>query len=1229
VGHYYAENDLDGMGKAIAAARPDLGGRAFLESNFSISAGVSGFAEALETLRSHSDIPVLRIAFSDMWEGFDPKDNFFLDLLQSVQTRHQIIGSSDTQTCDLLICGPFGQEWQKVAASKPKVYYSGEPPMQGETLDSRIGLYLTHSPIENDRQMRLPMWPLFVEWFGKEFKASRNPNRLPQELLTKPIDEKRSEFCAFVVSNPKSQERNEAFEALNTYRRVNSGGHYKNNIGGPLGSIYAGGGAGDQIKVDFLKKHRFCICYENSVAPGYVTEKLMHAKMAGCIPLYRGAAEAALDFNPAGFVHVEDGQDLVQIVRDLEADPEKMAAIAGTPALDSVRIGAIQGKLREIGLKILELTRQPSRQPLPTTAATAVTAVAKSPLFVSFATKAYLPSVSAAIQSVEGLRKKDLKICMRVYLGSDVEEQEERELTLRFPWLSVKRLPEQPPAFPEQFEPKMFGWKPWILHDVCHDPILEGELAIYADAGAMWIGLPTDMMTVVEQHGVCLVRDRTQINRHWCSPAMVAAMGVTDSELAEHQLMAGFVGFKAGHPAAIQLLDEALMWASKKEVLFGPYYSGFNAEGLPTGHRHDQSILSVLCLRQRCPTIDSVRFVSEASLRKAYQKSTPVYLHRGDPTSHSPVLPGIDDVWVISLDRRPDRWQSLMLTHPSLFRIANRLPGIDGKELQLSPALERLFVQNDFKWKKSVTGCALSHIMAWAQLASEHPSVQNYLILEDDCRFVKQGSSPIKVEANHRPKQTEIISKQEAWMDQLAEVMAKAPADADLLMLGGVLPSNLHLYKPLIQPVNELWATIKPNNLFDRSRSIPFFHFCAYSYVLTKAGAKKLMAAIQAFGIYTSIDHFLMHPSQVLKTYVLQDLITTCFQAEDPVYKSAAFDDFLRIDSYDSDIWNNKECFTVGTVDMDKPINLWKCLIDVLSQAPHSIQTRNTLRQEAVQLHNAFTVYYCPDESTKRDGLMEEGWLKSLWPTIQYLALPPIPVIPDGAWLLVARPALQFWQDVCKKLYLMGKTFNVLHLSDEYCLDPIEFYQYTSCKKVIRNYARGGLDEKVIVLPLGYAAAPPTEAVLPFKERPYVWGFHGTSWSNREELMKPLMQVEPHSCKFISGFQHNSMSGPTEYRKMLLESQCVPIPSGNNVETFRLYEALEHGAIPFYVRKEGDRDFWMWLRKHLSLIEIGSWDKLPAILELFRKNPEKGEAYRAGLLAQWAKWKEECRTYFP
>jgi len=550
-----------------------------------------------------------------------------------------------------------------------------------------------------------------------------------------------------------------------------------------------------------------------------------------------------------------------------------------------------------------------------------------------------------------------------------------------------------------------------------------------------------------------------------------------------------------------------------------------------------------------------------------------------------------------------------MTTHPNLLPMANRLPGIDGKELQLTPGLARLFASNDFKWKKSVTGCALSHVLTWAQLASEHPSVQNYLILEDDCRFVNKAG----------------------WTEEVAAAVAKAPDNADLLMLGGVLPNNLKHYPALLESVNGVWAKIKPNNIFDPSKTMPFFHFCAYSYILTRSGAKKLMAAIQANGIYTSIDHFLMHPAHGLTTYVLKDLITTCFQAEDPVYKTAAFDDFLRVDSYDSDIWNNRECFALPVIDINEPIELWESFVDVLRQAPHSIQTRNTLRQEAVQQHTPSTVYYCPDHPIKKDGVMEEGWLKSLWPTIQYMPFPTIHTIPSGAWLLVARPALDFWQSVCKKLHLMGRSFNVLHLSDEACDDPIDFYQYSSCKKVIRNYARGGLDEKVRVLPLGWAVGGPMESVLPFEMRPFVWGFHGTSWLNREQLMMPLMTVKPHSCKFIPEFQHKTMSGPAEYKKVLSLSQCVPIPRGNHAETFRLYEALEHGAIPFYVRLEGgvDREYWNWLRKHLHLMEIASWDKLPAILELFRKYPEKAEAYRTGLLDQWTKWKEECRTYFP
>ena len=107
------------------------------------------------------------------------------------------------------------------------------------------------------------------------------------------------------------------------------------------------------------------------------------------------------------------------------------------------------------------------------------------------------------------------------------------------------------------------------------------------------------------------------------------------------------------------------------------------------------------------------------------------------------------------------------------------------------------------------------------------------------------------------------------------------------------------------------------------------------------------------------------------------------------------------------------------------------------------------------------------------------------------------------------------------------------------------------------------------------------------------------------------------------------MSGPKEYQQVLLKSQFVPVPRGNNAETFRLYEALDHGAIPLYVRTEGDEVYWSWLRTHLNLLELSSWDQVPMVLELFRKFPEKGEGYRTGLLNQWAKWRAECATYFP
>lgn len=56
-------------------------------------------------------------------------------------------------------------------------------------------------------------------------------------------------------------------------------------------------------KVKWLESFWFNLCYENTLAPHYVTEKIWHSLMAGCVPVYYGAGSTiAEDFPENSFV---------------------------------------------------------------------------------------------------------------------------------------------------------------------------------------------------------------------------------------------------------------------------------------------------------------------------------------------------------------------------------------------------------------------------------------------------------------------------------------------------------------------------------------------------------------------------------------------------------------------------------------------------------------------------------------------------------------------------------------------------------------------------------------------------------------------------------------------------------------------------------------------------------------------------------------------------------------
>lgn len=96
---------------------------------------------------------------------------------------------------------------------------------------------------------------------------------------------KRDKFCAYIVTNGSALLREQFFDKLSKYKKVDSGGRHRNNIGHFV-----------EDKHKWLQEYKFNLCFENSSYPGYLTEKLFDAYNAGCVPIYWGDTSLRVGF---------------------------------------------------------------------------------------------------------------------------------------------------------------------------------------------------------------------------------------------------------------------------------------------------------------------------------------------------------------------------------------------------------------------------------------------------------------------------------------------------------------------------------------------------------------------------------------------------------------------------------------------------------------------------------------------------------------------------------------------------------------------------------------------------------------------------------------------------------------------------------------------------------------------------------------------------------------------
>lgn len=71
-------------------------------------------------------------------------------------------------------------------------------------------------------------------------------------------------------------------------------------------------------KITTLSRYKFCLCFENAVAPGYITEKIFDCFKAGCVPIYWGAPNISAFIDKNCFIDYCNFPSLTELLEHLQ-----------------------------------------------------------------------------------------------------------------------------------------------------------------------------------------------------------------------------------------------------------------------------------------------------------------------------------------------------------------------------------------------------------------------------------------------------------------------------------------------------------------------------------------------------------------------------------------------------------------------------------------------------------------------------------------------------------------------------------------------------------------------------------------------------------------------------------------------------------------------------------------------------------------------------------------------
>ncbi len=294
----------------------------------------------------------------NFWEGFDPQNNFFTNLLRKNYNVliddnpnylfYSVYSKSSKNIPNLSKKGDFVREispevyiilrkiyskimdvfYKESEIKHPKgnfikIFYGAEkvkPDMS--KCDFAFSIFFEEE-INHPHYMRIPTHVLVDFLFGEKETLP-----LKRKIDFNKIKREKVKFCNFIYSQDVSF-RNKFFKQLSKYKRVDSPGRCMNNMP-PIGSYENAKKSRISLnwtkeKLNFIKDYKFTIAFENEIVDGYTTEKLVHPLLVNSIPIYFGNKKVGRDFNKKSFINCHDfrkRRDFINYIIKVDNDEE-------------------------------------------------------------------------------------------------------------------------------------------------------------------------------------------------------------------------------------------------------------------------------------------------------------------------------------------------------------------------------------------------------------------------------------------------------------------------------------------------------------------------------------------------------------------------------------------------------------------------------------------------------------------------------------------------------------------------------------------------------------------------------------------------------------------------------------------------------------------------------------------------------------------------------------------